>query len=137
MGVGRLGKREFDAGLYVYTGSALNSLPGRVGRHLRKLKKKHWHIDYLIADASVEIVGVAWKNTPVGSNVVLPGGLGERLWRARKASDAGIANAIPIFTVLERLATWRVFSRGPASAIQAQPGFRESICYCLTGFKGL
>ncbi len=61
--VGRLGKREFDAGLYVYTGSALNSLPGRVARHLRRSKKKHWHIDYLVADPSVEIAGVAWKRT--------------------------------------------------------------------------
>jgi len=34
-------------GYYAYVGSGMNSLEGRVLRHLRKDKKLHWHIDYL------------------------------------------------------------------------------------------
>jgi Uri superfamily endonuclease len=49
--VGALGKCHFPAGWYVYTGSARNGLAQRVGRHLRHGKRKHWHIDYLLAVA--------------------------------------------------------------------------------------
>ncbi len=34
-------------GKYVYVGSAQNNLLKRVKRHIKKNKKKHWHIDYL------------------------------------------------------------------------------------------
>ena len=49
--VGALGKHSFPAGWYVYTGSARNGLAQRVGRHLRQNKRKHWHIDHLLAVA--------------------------------------------------------------------------------------
>lgn len=49
--VGALGRYTFPAGWYVYTGSARNGLAQRVGRHLRDTKRKHWHIDYLLAVA--------------------------------------------------------------------------------------
>ena len=39
---------HFNKGYYVYIGSAMNGLEQRIHRHLRKNKKKHWHIDYLI-----------------------------------------------------------------------------------------
>ncbi len=42
-----------EAGLYVYVGSALNNLEKRIERHLRKEKKKHWHIDFLVEKAQV------------------------------------------------------------------------------------
>lgn len=42
-----------EPGLYVYVGSAMNDLALRVSRHLRKRKKKHWHIDYLLERAKV------------------------------------------------------------------------------------
>ncbi len=61
--IGRLGNREFDAGVYVYIGSALNSLSGRIARHLRKPKKSHWHIDYLTNNPSVRTLGIAWRRT--------------------------------------------------------------------------
>ena len=51
--VGRLGAFDFPAGYYLYLGSARNGLAGRVGRHLRRDKKLHWHIDYLTATAGV------------------------------------------------------------------------------------
>jgi len=53
---------SLDLGYYAYTGSALGrgsvSLPRRVARHLRKRKKRHWHIDYILANRQVRIVSV-------------------------------------------------------------------------------
>ncbi|MBX7077445.1 MAG: GIY-YIG nuclease family protein [Methanobacteriaceae archaeon] len=47
--VGAIGNDiKFPKGYYVYTGSAMNSLTARIKRHLRKEKKLHWHIDYLL-----------------------------------------------------------------------------------------
>lgn len=46
--VGRLGICDFSQGYYIYAGSALGGLEGRLRRHLRKDKKLHWHIDYLL-----------------------------------------------------------------------------------------
>jgi len=54
--VGRLGNSHFPAGLYLYCGSAMNGLQGRIRRHLRQDKKLHWHIDYLTAAARVSEV---------------------------------------------------------------------------------
>lgn len=50
--IGKLGTFHFPSGLYVYTGSALSSLEGRIGRHLRIEKKMRWHIDYLLEKAT-------------------------------------------------------------------------------------
>ena len=46
--VGSLGMIKFEAGHYVYTGSAKNSLPRRLSRHFSRDKVKFWHIDYLL-----------------------------------------------------------------------------------------
>ncbi|MEJ5228568.1 MAG: DUF123 domain-containing protein [Pseudothermotoga sp.] len=46
----------FKPGLYAYVGSAMNSLERRISRHLAKNKKKHWHIDYLLEKATVQLV---------------------------------------------------------------------------------
>jgi len=50
--IGALGEIEFDAGTYVYIGSAMNGVQKRLGRHYSKEKKKHWHIDYFSLEAS-------------------------------------------------------------------------------------
>lgn len=57
--IGKLGKLSFKKGFYAYIGSAMNSLEGRVRRHLRSEKKLHWHIDYLLKNA--KIVNVFYK----------------------------------------------------------------------------
>ena len=51
--VGKLGLLEFPRGYYLYFGSALNGLEGRVQRHLRTEKDLRWHIDYLTSAAPV------------------------------------------------------------------------------------
>ncbi len=54
--IGKLGRIEFNSGWYAYVGSALNSLPGRINRHLRNNKKFHWHIDYFLQHATIKAV---------------------------------------------------------------------------------
>ncbi len=49
--IGSLGEISFPEGYYIYTGSAAKNLKSRVARHLRKRKKKRWHIDYLLSEA--------------------------------------------------------------------------------------
>ena len=51
--IGSLGKIEFPKGYYVYVGSSMNGIEGRVNRHLRKRKKVHWHIDYFLKKAEI------------------------------------------------------------------------------------
>jgi Uri superfamily endonuclease len=51
--IGRLGKYDLREGYYLYVGSALNGLSNRLARHLRREKRLHWHIDYLLQVASV------------------------------------------------------------------------------------
>jgi sugar fermentation stimulation protein A len=51
--IGKLGRGFFPEGYYVYVGSALNGLEQRVARHLSQLKKKHWHVDYLLEYAKI------------------------------------------------------------------------------------
>src|SRR5262249_31080873 len=47
-GVGKLGQEVFPAGTHVYTGSAMKGLGGRLRRQCKRIKKMHWHIDYLL-----------------------------------------------------------------------------------------
>ena len=53
--VGKLRKTNFKKGYYLYVGSGQNSLETRIARHLKKRKKKFWHIDYLLAERRVRI----------------------------------------------------------------------------------
>jgi len=53
--VGSLGEITFGRGIYAYVGSAMGpgGIVGRVLRHLRRNKKKFWHIDYLLDKARI------------------------------------------------------------------------------------
>lgn len=57
--IGRLGAQVFAAGHYVYVGSALGAggLASRLNHHLSwaegRAVRKHWHIDYLLQQATV------------------------------------------------------------------------------------
>jgi Uri superfamily endonuclease len=67
LNIGKLGKRMFPEGYYTYTGSAFgkgaSSLKNRITRHMRKKKKKFWHIDYLLANENVSIKAVVVAET--------------------------------------------------------------------------
>ena len=51
----KLGYLEFKRGIYVYVGSAMNSLESRLNRHLSSKKKMHWHVDYLLKNRNEAI----------------------------------------------------------------------------------
>jgi len=57
----------FKRGFYAYVGSALSGFEHRIQRHLRsshgETKKKHWHIDFLLASPAVRIVAVILAQT--------------------------------------------------------------------------
>ena len=57
--IGRLGSSVLPVGCYVYCGSALGGLRGRIERHQRVEKRLHWHVDYLLEAARLTEVWVA------------------------------------------------------------------------------
>lgn len=64
--IGALGVINFKKGFYAYTGSAMGGIEQRVGRHLRKDKKLHWHIDYLLGKAEIKKIFVKETNRKSG-----------------------------------------------------------------------
>lgn len=62
LNIGKLGKKTFPQGYFIYTGSALgkgaSNLKHRIARHLRKKKRIFWHIDYLLANQNVSIKAI-------------------------------------------------------------------------------
>ncbi len=78
--IGALGVYDFPAGRYVYTGSARRNFEARIARHLRRVKRLRWHIDYLLADPGAEVVDVVRSslsecelNQRNGGNIVVAG----------------------------------------------------------------
>jgi adenylylsulfate kinase len=55
---------QLRKGFYVYVGSAQTSIEKRIARHLRKTKKRFWHIDYLLSARDVSVVGVFHARGP-------------------------------------------------------------------------
>ena len=51
--VGSLKAIRFARGYYAYVGSAMGGYKPRLARHLKRNKKPHWHIDYLLQEASI------------------------------------------------------------------------------------
>jgi Uri superfamily endonuclease len=60
--VGALRDIQFQKGFYVYVGSAQNSIEKRAARHLKKIKRKFWHIDYMLDADGVVIQKVFQKS---------------------------------------------------------------------------
>ena len=78
--IGALGISDLPSGYYVYVGSALGGLSGRLKRHLGSEKRLRWHIDYLLQQATVvqiwyslgrDKLECAWNTTLQN----LPGGM--------------------------------------------------------------
>jgi len=56
--VGSLGKRVFNRGIYLYVGSAKKNMLRRIQRHLKKGKRLHWHIDYLLEESDCKVKAI-------------------------------------------------------------------------------
>ena len=61
---GKIGKYTVKKGYYIYVGSAHGpgGIKARVTRHLKKIKPKHWHIDYLREAGSVIAVLINYSD---------------------------------------------------------------------------
>jgi len=53
--VGAIGPVAVTPGCYLYVGSARRCLAARLARHQRSQKRRHWHIDYLLAGGVLHI----------------------------------------------------------------------------------
>jgi len=76
--VGALGTLHFAKGLYAYVGSAQNGLEKRIERHLRKEKRRFWHVDYLLENPASRIVAVFFKEAPKTSECAIAETIGKR-----------------------------------------------------------
>jgi Uri superfamily endonuclease len=76
--VGALGKLTFKKGLYAYVGSAQNNLKQRVKRHLRKEKRRFWHVDYLLDCDATEVVKVFHKRADKTEECAIAKAIGQR-----------------------------------------------------------
>ncbi|KPK68504.1 hypothetical protein AMJ87_11795 [candidate division WOR_3 bacterium SM23_60] len=57
--IGKRGTFVFQAGYYIYVGSARKNIEQRIARHLRTQKKQFWHIDYLLPYTRIRAVWVS------------------------------------------------------------------------------
>ena len=76
--VGDLGRLIFKKGLYAYVGSAQNNLEQRVKRHLRKEKRRFWHVDYLLDSDAAKVVEVLHKQADKTEECTIAKVIGER-----------------------------------------------------------
>ena len=76
--VGALGKLTFPKGMYAYVGSAQNNLEKRVSRHLRKEKRRFWHIDYLLDNDAAKIIAVFHKQADKSGECAVAKTIGEK-----------------------------------------------------------
>ncbi|HRQ42256.1 MAG TPA: GIY-YIG nuclease family protein [Chloroflexota bacterium] len=86
--IGRLGRWNFDAGYYLYVGSALGpgGLAARLRHHLSPLRRPFWHIDYLRDQAVV--TAVWYRENPVRL---------EHTWATRMAQLPDATIPVPRF----------------------------------------
>jgi Uri superfamily endonuclease len=62
--VGALNEVAFEKGIYVYVGSAQSGIEKRTARHLTRIKRRFWHIDYLLEAEGVNILKVFRREGP-------------------------------------------------------------------------
>jgi len=126
--VARKGLQRFVAGDYLYVGSAHGpgGLAARIGRHLRRSKSMHWHIDYLLQVASIVSVWYAvssqrlecrWAEFLRSHALIEP-------WDAFGASDCSCATHL--FHVLGRLEKERLWQHTPEGMLSPDHSYVPS-----------
>jgi Uri superfamily endonuclease len=105
--VGCLGRLRFEAGWYLYTGSARGpgGLAGRLGRHFREDRRIHWHVDHLRERARLF---EAWFATGDGAC--------EHRWASVLAGMRGVAIAAPRFGASDCRCAGHLFHAGSRPA---------------------
>ena len=97
---GRLGIHSLIPGYYVYTSSALGGLSGRLRYHLKLKKSLHWHIDYLLREATIAQIWNAIVKSLPGAISSIPGfGASD----CRCSSHLTYFPTIPSFNLFEQM----------------------------------
>ena len=76
--VGAIGRLTFKKGLYAYVGSAQNNLEQRVKRHIRKEKRRFWHVDYFLDNEATKVVEVFQQQADKTEECAIAKVIGER-----------------------------------------------------------
>jgi Uri superfamily endonuclease len=128
--VGALGSVALPAGAYAYLGSAngLGGIAARVGRHLRKEKPLHWHVDRLTAAGTVSEVATWPGGTEcalvaaleASARVSIPvGGFGSsdcRTCRAHLLRLESVAASLKSLRAVSGVSVYSAASLGPSAA---------------------
>jgi len=101
--IGKLGELSIKPGFYVYSGSAFGpgGVSARVGRHLRRVKKLRWHIDYLrqrVENACAFIQPNSRSECTYASELIISGG--EVAMKGFGSSDCRCKSHLIYFTNL-------------------------------------
>jgi sugar fermentation stimulation protein A len=56
--IGKRGIKEFRGGYYVYVGSGRRYGFQRIMRHIKKLKKLKWHVDYILKKGEIKRIWI-------------------------------------------------------------------------------
>ena len=105
--IGRLGTFRFEPGWYLYTGSARGpgGLAGRLGRHFRDERRRHWHVDHLREKARLL---EAWFAAGDGAC--------EHRWASILAGMRGVSLAAPRFGASDCRCAGHLFHAGSRPA---------------------
>lgn len=90
--IGALGPIQFCKGRYVYTGRASRGLRARVLRHVNGARRRHWHIDHLLAEYEARIAKVSLASLYPGDECSVNQSTGEGMVAVPKfgASDCRV-----------------------------------------------
>lgn len=69
--IGRLGCIRLKSGYYAYVGSARLNFEHRIRRHLKKVKRLFWHIDYILADEKAQVENVFYTDKVIEHKVAM------------------------------------------------------------------
>jgi Uri superfamily endonuclease len=86
LAIGRLGDVLLASGYYLYVGSALGGLRGRLRRYIDGPRRLHWHIDYLLQAS--RLVEVWYRQGPERLECV---------WAMRLGASATLARSVMRF----------------------------------------
>jgi len=117
--IGKLGYLFFPKAFYAYVGSAINGLEARLARHLRKEKRLHWHIDYLLKEAEIADIILCFSEPFAFCHSE---GLAEALSKAKGQRPKNLAQG--------KLRMECFLAQALAKEFPSIPGFGSSDCKC-------
>ena len=137
--IGKLGKICFEKGLYAYVGSAMSGLQARIKRHLKREKKSHWHVDYLVACS--DIIDVVVFETKAKCECEIASKLSARFPGIRKFGSSDCKCSSHLFYLgqekhpLDKMVT-KLWFELPCQCLDEVPGKAQEILGVLFDLDG-